>query len=121
MEIKENGLLYEIQTESRVEVCRYIKCAFLQLDIRCEDVVAVNQELDVTIVYLDYEDNPQDNSADITIQVIFDGQIIATKTIIPVNGAGNLILEFASPGEYKIRATGDCTCEPATKKVIVSG
>jgi hypothetical protein len=64
VEIKENGLLYEIQTENGVEVCRYIKCAFLQLDIRCEDVVAVNQELDVTIVYLDYEDNPQDNSAD---------------------------------------------------------
>jgi hypothetical protein len=52
VEINENGLIYEIQMENGVEVARFIKCAFLRLDICCPDTVAVNQELNVTIAYL---------------------------------------------------------------------
>ena len=121
MKINENGLIYEIQMENGVEVARFIKCAFLRLDIRCMDTVAVNQELDVTIAYLDYGGNPQANSENITVQVIFEGEVVAERTITPINGTGNLILEFAGPGEYRISATGNCTCEPAEKKVIVNG
>ncbi|MGI6453128.1 MAG: hypothetical protein ACOX0E_06665 [Syntrophomonadaceae bacterium] len=121
MKINENGLIYEIQMENGVEVARFIKCAFLRLDIRCMDTVAVNQELDVTIAYLGYEGNPQANSENITVQVIFEGEVVAERTITPINGTGNLVLEFAGPGEYRISATGNCTCEPAEKKVIVNG
>lgn len=121
MEINENGLVYEIQMENGIEVARFIKCAFLRLDIRCAYTVAVNQVLDVTIAYLDYEGNPQANSENVTVQVIFEGEVVAARTITPVNGTGNLVLEFAGPGEYRISAIGNCTCEPAEKKVIVNG
>jgi len=121
LEINENGLIYEIQMENGVEVARFIKCAYLKLDICCADSVAVNQELDITIAYLDYEGNPQANSEDITVQVILEGEVVAERTITPINGTGNLVLEFAGPGEYRISAIGNCTCEPAEKKVIVNG
>ena len=121
MEINENGLIYEIQTQNGIEVARFIKCAFLRFDIHCMDAVAVNQELDVTIAYLDYEGNPQANSEDITVQVILEGEVVAERTITPINGTGNLVLEFAGPGEYRMSATGNCTCESAEKKVIVNG
>lgn len=121
MEINENGLIYEIQMENGGEVARFIKCAYLKLDICCADSVGVNQEMDVIIAYLNYKGNPQANSEDITVQVILEGEVVAARTITPVNGTGNLVLEFAGPGEYRISATGNCTCEPAEKKVIVNG
>lgn len=121
MELNDNGLIYEIQLEDGVEVARYIKCAYLHLDIDCAEAVAVNQELNVTLAYLDYHDNPQANSDQMTVEVIYDGEVVAAHTLTPVQGMANLLLEFAGQGEYTIAVSSDCTCEPAAKKVMVSG
>ena len=121
MELNDNGLIYEIQLENGIEVARYIKCAYLHLNIECADTVAVNQEVNVTLAYLDYHDNPQNNSDKMTIEVIYDGEVVAAHTLTPVQGTANLLLEFAGPGEYTIAVSSDCTCEPAAKKVMVSG
>jgi hypothetical protein len=121
VEINENGLIYEIQKENGVVVARAIKCAYIKLDISCPDVVAVNQEMNVTLAYLDYFGNPQANSDNITAEISYEGEVIAAQTVKPVNGIGSLVLEFAGPGEYRISATGNCTCDPTEKKVIVNG
>jgi len=121
VELNDNGLIYEIQMENGIEVARSIKCAFLKLDIICPDAVAVNQEMNITLTYLDYLGNPQTNSDNITTEISYGGEVIAAQTVKPVNGIGNLLLEFAGSGEYQISATGNCTCEPAGKKVMVNG
>ncbi len=121
MDINDNGLIYEIQMENGVEVARFIKCAYLHLSMSCADEVAINQELNIILAYLDYQNNPQTNSENITVEVAYEGKVIASRTITPISGTGNLILEFAGQGEYTITATSDRTCEPAEKKVMVSG
>lgn len=121
MEINDNGLIYEIQMENGIEVARFIMYAYLHLDMSCADEVAINQELNITFSYLDYQNNPQTNSENITVEVAYEGEVIARRTITPISGTASLILEFAGPGEYTITAASDCTCEPAEKKVMVSG
>jgi len=121
VELNDNGLIYEIQMENGIEVARYIKCAYLHLNIDCAETVAVNQEVNVTLAYRDYHDNPQNNSDKMTIEVIYDGEVVAAQAITPLKGIGTLILQFAGPGEYTIAVSSDCTCEPAVKKVMVNG
>lgn len=122
MEFIENGLIYETQEDNGKEVARYAKYAFIKVVLDCPDQATINQAFDVTMAYYDYQGNPLPAQAtDFSVGVYYDSSLVGTETVTPVEGKGTLSLEFAGAGEYTIRVVGNCTCDPAEKKVIVNG